>query len=192
MQAACDVRGLRLCHLQCGSGEEALSWANAGDKVTGVDISPKQIDLAARKAEATGISPDFLGAEVSSGPASLDPESFDIVYTGGGALVWLPDLDSWAASIRELLTPSGRLILNEEHPQMGCIESSKARSRSPTTISIANRASQPADGDRITHCTQVFGAAFSSPPRIDLAAHTQGDHTLSGHHGREFMELRGW
>ena len=30
--AAGDVRGLRLCHLQCGSGEEALSWANAGGR----------------------------------------------------------------------------------------------------------------------------------------------------------------
>ena len=122
LAAAGDVRGLRLCHLQCGSGEETLSWANAGAQVTGVDISPKQIDLAKRKAEAAGIPAEFLAADVSSRPEALAPEAFDIVYTGGGALVWLPDLDSWAASIVQLLNPSGRLILNEEHPQLGNLE----------------------------------------------------------------------
>ena len=122
LEAAGDVRGLRLCHLQCGSGEETLSWANVGAHVTGVDISPKQIDLATRKAEAAGISAEFLAADVSSRPEQLDPESFDIVYTGGGALGWLPDLDSWAAVIHQLLKPAGRLILNEEHPQLGNLE----------------------------------------------------------------------
>ena len=122
LTATGDVRGLRLCHLQCGSGEETLSWANAGAEVTGVDISPKQIELANRKAEAAGISAEFLAADASRRPEALDPESFDIVYTGGGALVWIPDLDIWAASVRQLLKPSGRLILNEEHPQMSNIE----------------------------------------------------------------------
>ena len=122
LAAAGDVNGFHLCHLQCGSGEETLSWANAGAHVTGVDISPKQIELANRKAEAAGISADFLASDVSNRPEALAPESFDIVYTGGGALVWLPDLDSWAASVIQLLKPSGRLILNEEHPQLANIE----------------------------------------------------------------------
>ena len=122
LEAAGDVRGLHLCHLQCGSGEETLSWANAGAHVTGVDISPRQIDLATRKARDAGIPAEFLTADVSSRPDELSPGSFDIVYTGGGALGWLPDLDSWAASIHELLRPSGRLILNEEHPQLGNLE----------------------------------------------------------------------
>jgi SAM-dependent methyltransferase len=122
LEIAGDVRGLRLCHLQCGSGEETLSWANAGAQVTGVDISPRQIELAKRKAEDAGIAAEFLAADVSSRPEQPDPESFDIVYTGGGALGWLPDLDNWATSIHQLLKLSGRLILNEEHPQIGNLE----------------------------------------------------------------------
>ena len=73
LTAAGDVRGLRLCHLQCGSGEETLSWANAGAEVTGVDISPRQIDMANRKAEAAGIAAEFLAADVSSRPRRLTP-----------------------------------------------------------------------------------------------------------------------
>lgn len=122
-EAAGDVQGLRLCHLQCGSGEEALSWANAGAEVTGVDISPKQIELATAKAAAAGIPADFVAADVYALPHDLlRLASFDIVYTGGGALVWLPDLDRWAATIHGLLKPSGRLIVREEHPVIARVE----------------------------------------------------------------------
>ncbi|MCY3784369.1 MAG: class I SAM-dependent methyltransferase [Chloroflexi bacterium] len=122
-EAAGDVRGLRLCHLQCGSGEEALSWANLGAEVTGVDISPRQIELATAKAKAAGIAADFVAADVCSLPHDLlRPASFDIVYTGGGALVWLPSLDRWAATINDLLKPSGRLIVREEHPVIARVE----------------------------------------------------------------------
>lgn len=122
-EAAGDVRGLRLCHLQCGSGEEALSWANLGAAVTGVDISPRQIELATAKAAAAGIPAEFLAADVCALPEDLlCPASFDIVYTGGGALVWLPDLDRWAATIHGLLKLSGRLIVREEHPVIARVE----------------------------------------------------------------------
>ncbi|MCY3913869.1 MAG: class I SAM-dependent methyltransferase [Chloroflexi bacterium] len=122
-EAAGDVRGLRLCHLQCGSGEEALSWANAGAEVTGVDISPKQIELATAKAKAAGISAEFVVADVDAlSEALLRREWFDIVYTGGGALVWIPDLDRWAASVHRLLKPGGRFICREEHPVIACVE----------------------------------------------------------------------
>jgi len=121
-EAAGDVRGLRLCHLQCGSGEEALSWANAGAAVTGVDISPKQIELATAKAKAAGISADFVVADVVAlNDAPLQPGSFDIVYTGGVALVWIPNLDRWATSVHRLLKPGGRIICREEHPVIGCV-----------------------------------------------------------------------
>ena len=122
-EAAGDVRGLRICHLQCGSGEEALSWANAGAEVTGVDISPKQIELATAKAKAAGISADFVVADVNAlSEAPLHRKWFDIVYTGGGALVWIPDLDRWALSVHRLLKPGGRFICREEHPVIVCVE----------------------------------------------------------------------
>ena len=142
LTAAGDVRGLRLCHLQCGSGEETLSWANAGAEVTGVDISPRQIDMANRKAEAAGIAAEFLAADVSSRPEALDPESFDIVYTGGGALVWIPDLDNWAESVCQLLRPSGRLILNEEHPQLANLEVNDGSIEVSATTSTVSRNAQ--------------------------------------------------
>ena len=43
-------------------------------------------------------------------------------YTGGGSLVWLPDLDGWAVVVVRALRPGGRLILLEEHPLAACLE----------------------------------------------------------------------
>ena len=37
-------------------------------------------------------------------------------YTGRGSLIWLQDLDAWAAVLHRLLSPTGRLVLFEGHP----------------------------------------------------------------------------
>ena len=49
-------------------------------------------------------------------PTALDGRTFDRVYTGIGALCWLPDIDRWAAVVDALLRPGGRLHLVEFHP----------------------------------------------------------------------------
>ncbi len=48
--------------------------------------------------------------------AALGARRFDVVYTGHGALCWLPDLDRWAEVVDQLLRPGGRLYLAEMHP----------------------------------------------------------------------------
>lgn len=117
-----DVHGLTLCHLQCATGEDTLSWANRGALATGVDLSPKQIDLAEQKAMAAGLSTRFIASDIYALPPDLFAEQFDIVFTGGGAIVWLPDLQEWARIIVQLLKPDGRLIIDEEHPIASCME----------------------------------------------------------------------
>jgi SAM-dependent methyltransferase len=39
-----------------------------------------------------------------------------LVYTGKGALVWMPDLDAWAREAARLLRPGGHLFVYEGHP----------------------------------------------------------------------------
>jgi len=117
-----DVRGLSLCHLQCATGEDTLSWATRGAHATGIDLSPKQIELAKQKAAAAGLPVRFIASDIYAIPEYLFAGKFDIVFTGGGAIVWLPDLQDWAKSIAQLLKPGGRLIIDEEHPLTGCME----------------------------------------------------------------------
>lgn len=122
LAVAGDVHRLSLCHLQCATGEDTLSWANRGAHATGIDLSPKQIELAKQKAAAAGLPVRFIASDIYTLPAHLFEERFDIVFTGGGAIVWLPDLQEWAKIIAGLLKPGGRLIIDEEHPLAGCME----------------------------------------------------------------------
>ncbi|MGO8948495.1 MAG: class I SAM-dependent methyltransferase [Ktedonobacterales bacterium] len=121
LQAAGDVRGSRLLHLQCATGEDTLSWSVAGAEATGVDISEEQIKLAQRKAEAAWLSARFIAADVYALPAELQAGDFDIVYTSAGVLVWLPDLTRWAEAVAAALKPGGMFLLFEEHPIASCL-----------------------------------------------------------------------
>jgi SAM-dependent methyltransferase len=126
IQAAGDVKGKQLLHLQCSTGAETLSWAVAGANATGVDISPAQIEIARSLAAEAGLTVRFVAADVYHLPPELLKGEFDLVHTGGGSLVWLPELTRWAKTVAAALRPGGRLILFETHPLAGCLEATEA------------------------------------------------------------------
>lgn len=119
-----DLAGLRVLHLQCATGEDTLSWSVLGAEAVGVDIAEQQIEIAREKAAQAGLSTRFIAADVYDLPAALPEalrEPYDLVYTGGGAILWLPDLHRWAQVIAGLLRPGGRLLIVDEHPVSFCL-----------------------------------------------------------------------
>lgn len=112
-----SVEGKSLLHLQCQLGTDALSWARLGATVTGMDFSEQAI-TAAKKLFADCDTPGrFFVAELYESRSVLD-EEFDIVYTGGGALIWLPDIKGWAKVMSAFLKPGGTFYINDFHPVM--------------------------------------------------------------------------
>ena len=106
----------RAIHLQCAGGRDTLSlWNMGADEVIGVDISPRMLELAARLTAATGAPARWIESDVLDTPHDLDGTA-DLVYTGRGAIIWLQDLDGWAAVLRRLLSPAGRLVIFDGHP----------------------------------------------------------------------------
>ncbi len=51
-----------------------------------------------------------------SRPSTAREGAYDFVYTGIGALCWLPSIERWADVVTRLLKPGGRLHLREGHP----------------------------------------------------------------------------
>jgi SAM-dependent methyltransferase len=118
LEAIGDLRGRcgRAIHVQCAGGRDTLSlWTLGADEVVGIDFSPRMLELARRLSEAVGAPATWIEADVLDTPSSLDGTG-DLVYTGRGSIVWLQDLDRWAAVLRRLLAPDGRLVIFEGHP----------------------------------------------------------------------------
>jgi 2-polyprenyl-3-methyl-5-hydroxy-6-metoxy-1,4-benzoquinol methylase len=110
------VAGKSLVHLQCHFGQDTLSWARLGATVTGLDFSPAAIDAARSLADRAGLVGEFVVANVYDAVGALGGRQFDVVYTGFGALVWLPDIVEWARVVAALVKPGGFLYLGEMHP----------------------------------------------------------------------------
>lgn len=61
-------------------------------------------------------------ANVYDASTVLKPGLYDVVYTGIGALCWLPDIKQWAKVVAELSKPDGRLSIREGHPILWAID----------------------------------------------------------------------
>jgi SAM-dependent methyltransferase len=102
-------------HWQSGNGTDDVALVQAGAKsVVGVDFSKVAVHAAQRRAIELGVACRYLVAALPGAP--LADACADLVYTGKGALIWMPDLTRWARDIVRLLRPSGHLFIYEEHP----------------------------------------------------------------------------
>jgi len=110
-----NVEGRSLLHLQCHFGLDTLSWARLGATVTGVDFSERAVAEARKLAADIGLAATFIASNVYSLPDVLD-ERFDIVYTSGGVLGWLPDIAGWARVAAHFIRPGGFFYITEIHP----------------------------------------------------------------------------
>ena len=120
-----DVRGLRGVHLQCHIGTDTVSLARLGADMTGLDFSAPAIAAARELAAATGASATFTRAELYDAADVLERGHFDLVYTGIGALCWLPGIARWARVVAALLRPGGRLFIREGHPMLWALDDAR-------------------------------------------------------------------
>jgi SAM-dependent methyltransferase len=117
-----SLDGLDVLHLQCHIGTDTLSLARLGARtVTGLDFSEPALTEARRLAAATGTDIRYVRAEAYDALAATGGD-FDLVYTGVGALCWLPDIKRWARTVRSVLRPGGRLFIREGHPVLWSLD----------------------------------------------------------------------
>jgi 2-polyprenyl-3-methyl-5-hydroxy-6-metoxy-1,4-benzoquinol methylase len=110
-----DVSGKKLLHLQCHFGQDTLSWARLGARVTGCDLSDNAIDYARQLARESRIKARFIRCNVYDLPQHLNGK-FDIVFASYGVVGWLPDLDAWAKVVAHFVKKGGFFYLAEFHP----------------------------------------------------------------------------
>ena len=100
----------------------AVSLARLGARMAGLDFSPASLAEARRLAEAAGHAIEFVEANVYDAARVLGRERFDFVFTGIGALCWLPRVQPWAELVAELLRPGGWLFIRGGHPMLWSLD----------------------------------------------------------------------
>jgi SAM-dependent methyltransferase len=110
-----DVSGKPVAVLGSGDNEIVFALAGLGARVTSVDISRNQLDVARDRAGALGLPISFLRADVTD-LFALDDASFDVVYTGGHVAVWVSDIKTYYAEAARILRPGGLFMVSEYHP----------------------------------------------------------------------------
>lgn len=109
------VGGPEVVHPQSGHGVDDVALIRAGARsVLGVDYSPTAVAAAQRRADDLDVACTYVVAELP--PLPVPDASADLVYSGKGALIWLPDLHAWASDVVRVLRPGGSLFVYEAHP----------------------------------------------------------------------------
>ncbi|GGU16100.1 class I SAM-dependent methyltransferase [Streptomyces coeruleorubidus] len=128
------LTGRDVLHLQCHLGTETIAFARRGARAVGLDFSEASVAAATGIAAKAGADVTYVRANVYDAEAALEGRQFDIVYTGKGALCYLPDLGRWADVVGRLLRPGGRLYVVEFHPLLNSLGPKPAPGEDPELL----------------------------------------------------------
>ncbi|REL39200.1 class I SAM-dependent methyltransferase [Rhodohalobacter sp. SW132] len=106
--------GQKVLDLACGSGTAALVAARRYCDVTGIDYVPELITRARKRAEAGGLSSEFLVADAQDLP--FPDNSFDVILSVYG-VQFAPNQEKAAAEMLRVCKPGGKIGLASPIPE---------------------------------------------------------------------------
>jgi demethylmenaquinone methyltransferase/2-methoxy-6-polyprenyl-1,4-benzoquinol methylase len=98
--------GSRVLDLACGTGDITFELASRGAQATGLDITPRMLEIASAKRRLPS-NPAFLAGDMMALP--FVDACFDVVTTGYG-IRNVPVLATAIAEIRRVLKPGGLFL----------------------------------------------------------------------------------
>jgi len=106
--------GERWLDVGCGAGNLSELAAGAGAEVTGIDLSPRLIEVARARAEAGGFAIDYRVGDAEN--LDVDDASFDVVSSSVG-MIFAPDHAAAARELARVTRPGGRLGFSAWTPE---------------------------------------------------------------------------
>ncbi|MBX2872361.1 MAG: class I SAM-dependent methyltransferase [Saprospiraceae bacterium] len=110
-----DIKGKKVAVLGSGDNEAVFALAGLGAAVTSVDISAKQLQYAAERAQELDLSIQFIQSDVTN-LSAIEDAQFDLIYTGGHVAVWVSELQKYYQEAARILKPGGWFLVDEYHP----------------------------------------------------------------------------
>ena len=107
-------KGARLLEIGCGMGTDLLQFARGGARCTGVDLTPRSVEITRHRFGLYGMRGSFMLADGEQLPFAS--ESFDVVYSNG-VLHHTPDTAGAIREVYRVLRPGGvaRVMLYHRH-----------------------------------------------------------------------------
>lgn len=107
-----QFKGQKVLEIGVGSGTDHVELARAGAKLTGIDLTPKSIELTKKNLVWHGCQSNLLLADAENLP--FDDKSFDAVYSFG-VLHHTPDMQKAVNEVHRVLKYQGRAIIGLYH-----------------------------------------------------------------------------
>lgn len=145
------LRGLEVLEIGCGTGRHTLRLAQAGNRVTGIDLSPGM--LAQARTKLTGYPVTLIQGDIMAG-IDIPGGPFDAALT---ALVieHLGDLTGFFTQIHGQLKPGGEFHISEIHPDRTAT-GTFAHFKDETGDEVA-LAGYPHSADNVEHAARTAG-----------------------------------
>ena len=110
-----DLAEKDVCIIGSGDNHSAFALAGLGAKVTSIDQSEKQLEVASRRASELGLPITFIQADATN-LQSLGDSGFDLVCSTNGFFIWIADLGSLFNEVHRILRPQGFYVFYDIHP----------------------------------------------------------------------------
>lgn len=98
--------GMRVLDVAVGDGNAAVVAARRGAQVTGIDLTPAQIERAQRRCAAEGVAVELRVGDAQA--LDVADDSFDVVLSVMG-LIFAPDPAAATAEVARVCRPGGRI-----------------------------------------------------------------------------------
>jgi SAM-dependent methyltransferase len=121
IEAYAQRAGSPLLELGCGTGRLLIPLAEAGYRVTGVDLSSEMLRIARAKAEAAGVAERVTLVEGDYAGAPLDG-TYRLAFIVMNTFLHLNTQERQLSALRhwrEHLAPGGLLVIDVFHPDVG-------------------------------------------------------------------------
>jgi ubiquinone/menaquinone biosynthesis C-methylase UbiE len=107
-----QYNGKRVLEVGCGTGTDSLQFARNGAIFTGVDLTPRSIEIARKRFEVYGQEGEFVLSDAEN--LNFADESFDAVYSFG-VIHHTPNTERAATEIHRVLKRGGKAIVMVYH-----------------------------------------------------------------------------
>lgn len=102
-----QYEGQRLLEIGVGLGTDHLQFARAGARTTGIDLTPRCVELTRLRLQQEGLQPNIH--QMDAEQLAFADDSFDVVFSFG-VLHHIPSPGRAFAEIRRVLRPGGVFI----------------------------------------------------------------------------------